>query len=142
MSAAGHDSQESIPRRVDVPVVPISYHFEDDTLFTTIEGPTTYEDVKRYLDALTSDPRFREGMPGLIDCRRVKSLFSVADLRRTAADLRARPEIRGRAAVLASSNLVYGLLRMYEVFSDGDPVELRVFRQPDEALAWLRGGDD
>jgi hypothetical protein len=142
MSQTGQDSQETIPRRVQLDVVPITYHFEDDTLFTTIEGPTAYEDVKRYLNALTTDPRFRAGMPGLIDCRRVKSLFSIADLRRTAADLRARPEIRGRAAVLATSNLVYGLLRMYEVFSDGDPVEIRVFRQPEEALAWLRGAED
>ena len=141
MSPAGHDSQETIARRVEVGVVPIAYHFEDDTLFTIIEGPTGYEDVKRYLDALTSDSRFRAGMPGLIDCRRVKSLFSVSDLRRMAADLRGRPEIRGRAAVLASSNLVYGLLRMYEVFSDGDPVELRVFRKPEEALAWLKGAE-
>ena len=100
-------------------------------------------DVKRYLDTLFADPRFRPGMPGLIDCRGVKSLFSISDLRKTAADAKRRPEMRvpGRAAVLASSNLVYGLLRMYEVFSDGDPVEIRVFRKPEEALAWLRGAE-
>lgn len=122
----------------------ITYHFEGDFLFTTIEGDTTYDDVKTYLDKLMEDPAFRPGMPGLIDCRRVKSLFSIADLRRTAADAKKRPQLQvpGRAAVLASSNLIYGLLRMYEVFNEGNPAEIRVFRKPDEAIAWLEGAED
>ena len=119
----------------------ISYRFEGDFLYTTIEGETGYEDVKAYLDALIEDPAFRPGMPGLIDCRRVKSLFSITDLRRTASDAKRRPELQvpGRSAVLASSNLVYGLLRMYEVFNEGNPAEVRVFRRPEEAMAWLKG---
>ena len=118
----------------------ITYHFEGDYLFTTIEGDTSYEAVKTYLDNLMADPAFRPGMPGLIDCRRVKSLFSILDLRRTAADTKSRPEMQvpGRAAVLASSNLIYGLLRMYEVFNEGNPAEIRVFRKPEEAMAWLK----
>jgi hypothetical protein len=121
--------------------VAISYRFEGDFLFTTIEGETGYQDVKAYLDQVIADPGFRPGMPGLIDCRRVKSLFSIMDLRKTAADAKRRPELQvpGRAAVLASSNLVYGLLRMYEVFNEGNPAEIRVFRRPEEAMAWLKG---
>jgi hypothetical protein len=121
--------------------VAITYHFEGDFLFTTIEGPTGYEDVKTYLDALVQEPAFRPGMPGIIDCRKVKSLFSIMDLRKTAADAKARPQMQvpGRAAVIASSNLIYGLLRMYEVFNEGNPAEIRVFREPDEAMKWLRG---
>jgi hypothetical protein len=121
--------------------VAITYHFEGDFLYTTIEGPTTYEDVKTYLDKLMDDPGFRPGMPGIIDCRRVKSLFSILDLRRTAADAKQRPKMQvpGRTAVLASSNLIYGLLRMYEVFNEGNPARIRVFREPEEAMAWLRG---
>jgi hypothetical protein len=124
--------------------VAITYHFEGDFLFTTIEGPTSYEDVKTYLDGLMEDPRFRPGMPGLIDCRKVKSLFSISDLRKTAADAKLRPQMQvpGRAAVLASSNLIYGLLRMYEVFNEGNPAEIRVFRAPEEAVRWLRGEAD
>lgn len=122
----------------------ITYHFEGDFLFTIIEGETSYQDVKAYLDALVVDPQFRPGMPGIIDCRRVKSLFSILDLRGTAADARARPQMQvpGRAAVLASSNIVYGLLRMYEVFNEGNPSEIRVFRQPGEAMAWLKPEDE
>jgi hypothetical protein len=124
--------------------VSITYRFEGDLLFTTIEGTTSYEDVKAYLDELVLDPRFRPGMPGVVDCRRVKSLFSIRDLRRTAADARARPQMQvpGRSAVLASSNIVYGLLRMYEVFNEGNPSEIRVFREPGPAMKWLRGEDD
>jgi hypothetical protein len=119
--------------------LPITYRFENGILYTTIEGETRFEDVKGYLDTLLSDPGFTPGMPGLIDCRKVRSLFSIKDLRRTAADTSERPQMRvpGRAAVLASSNLIYGLLRMYEVFSEGQATKIRVFRQPEEALAWL-----
>jgi hypothetical protein len=124
--------------------VAITYHFEGDFLFTDIEGDTSYEDVKAYLDRLMVDPAFRPGMPGLIDCRRVKSLFSIFDLRKTAADAKKRPQMQvpGRAAVLATSNVIYGLLRMYEVFNEGNPAEIRVFRKPEDAMVWLRDGDD
>lgn len=123
--------------------MPITYRFESGILRTTIEGATGYDDVKLYLDTLLSDPDFTPGMPGLIDCRKVTSLFSIRDLRRTAADTRERPEMRvpGRAAVLASSNLIYGLLRMYEVFSEGQATRIRVFRGPEEAMAWLLDKD-
>ena len=121
----------------------ITYHFDGDFLLTTIEGEASYEDVRTYLDTLCEDPRFRPGMPGLIDCRGVTSLFSIRDLRQTAADAKTRPQMQvpARAAVLASSNIIYGLLRMYEVFNEGNPSEIRVFRQPEEAMAWLKGGE-
>jgi hypothetical protein len=121
--------------------VAITYRFEGEFLFTTIEGETGYEEVKRYLDELMLDPGFRPGMPGVIDCRRVTSLFSILDLRRTAADARTRPQMQvpGRAAVLASSNIIYGLLRMYEVFNEGNPSQTRVFRELEPAMAWLKG---
>jgi len=123
--------------------VSIRYRFEGDFLFTTIDGETNYEAVKSYLDTLLVDPKFRPGMPGLIDCRGVKSLFSIHDLRQTAADTKRRPELQvpARAAVLASSNLIFGLLRMFEVFNEGNPSEIRVFRKPEEAMAWLQGGE-
>jgi hypothetical protein len=124
--------------------VAITYRFEGHFLFTDIEGETTYDDVRVYLDKLVVDPGFRPGMTGLIDCRRVKSLFSIFDLRKTAADIKKRPEMQvpARAAVLATSNLIYGLLRMYEAFNDGNPSQIRVFRKSEEALAWLSSGDD
>jgi hypothetical protein len=120
--------------------VAITYRFEGEFLYTTIEGETGYEEVKSYLDELMVDPAFRPGMPGVIDCRRVKSLFSILDLRRTAADARTRPQMQvpGRAAVIASSNIIYGLLRMYEVFNEGNPSQTRVFREPGPAMEWLK----
>jgi hypothetical protein len=124
--------------------VSITYHFEGDFLYTTIEGATTYLDVKAFMDTVVAEPKYRPGIPAIIDCRKAKSLFSISELRKTAADARQRPEmkVRGRVAVLASSNLVYGLLRMYEVFSEGTPNEMRVFRQPEEAFAWLKSQED
>jgi hypothetical protein len=133
----------SISGREGEATVSITYRFEGEFLFTTIEGATNYEAVKSYLDELCADPLFKPGMPGLIDCRKVTSLFSIRDLRQTAADSKTRPQLQvpGRAAVLATSNIIYGLLRMFEVFNEGNPAEIRVFRKLEEAMAWLKGGD-
>jgi hypothetical protein len=46
--------------------------------------------------------------------------------------------VPGRCAVLAGSDVVFGLLRVYEAFSDGAPVTVRVFRDRNRALAWLK----
>ena len=45
MSQTGFESDDSIVRRVEVGIVPITFHFEGETLFTTIEGPTPRADV-------------------------------------------------------------------------------------------------
>jgi hypothetical protein len=143
MSQTGFENGDSIPRAVQISVEPITYGFEGDMMYATFDGPVGYADVRAFLDKLFVDPQFRRGMPCLIDCRRVKNRFSIADLRRTAVEHKRRPEMNvpGRAAVVATSNLIYGLLRMYEVFSEGAAVEIRVFRKPEEATAWLRGAE-
>ena len=46
--------------------------------------------VKTFMDHVVQDPRFHPGMPSIIDCRTAKSLFSISELRKTAADARQR----------------------------------------------------
>ena len=46
--------------------------------------------------------------------------------------------IGGRLAVVASSNVHFGLSQMGAVHCEGVGVTARVFRTADEALAWLR----
>jgi hypothetical protein len=45
----------------------------------------------------------------------------------------------GRTAVIAPSDLEYGMARMFQIMSDTDdfPFETRVFRSNDEAKQWL-----
>ena len=74
-----------------------------------------------------------------MDCRKVKALMKPEDLRVIAADIEKMTVVPapGRCAVLAGSDVVFGLLRMYEAYSDGSPVEVRAFRDAAEARAWV-----
>jgi len=38
---------------------------------------------------------------------------------------------------VASNDVAYGLSRMYQAFRSESPLELRVFREMDEAREWL-----
>lgn len=120
----------------------ISYRIIDGIVFTDMEASFSLDDVRVYLAAVMTDPSYRNGMPSLVDCRRVTALLSPEELRVIAADIGklTTAPVSGRCAVLASSDVVFGLLRMYEVYSDGAPVEVRAFRDQNEAMAWLHTG--
>lgn len=47
-----------------------------------------------------------------------------------------------RVALLATDDLSFGLLRVFEAFRSSDGYEIRVFRDEEKALAWLREPDD
>lgn len=44
----------------------------------------------------------------------------------------------GRVAMVAGSDAAYGMFRMWEMQRETMPYEVRVFRDRDQALAWLR----
>ena len=48
----------------------------------------------------------------------------------------------GRTAILVAREADFGMGRMYEQMAADMPRELRVFRDRDEAVAWLLGGDE
>jgi hypothetical protein len=124
--------------------VPISYRVSGKLVLTHVEGAVTVADVRAYLGAVRSDPAYRAGMSTLIDCRNVTTLLSSEELRIIAADIQhlTTSRARGRCAILAPSEAGFGLLRMYEAYSEGAPVEVRAFRERDEAMEWLEDAPD
>jgi hypothetical protein len=119
----------------------ISYQVLKNRVVTNVEGEVTLDDVRAYLVAVRSDPAYRPGIPTLIDCRKVTTLLTPEDLRTIVADIRrlTTSPVAGRCAMLAPSAAGFGLLRMFEAYSDGAPVEVRAFHDDAEALAWLDG---
>ena len=67
--------------------------------------------------------------------------LSTEELQAVAAAGRKYSEVRrgGKSAIVASEDLMYGLSRMYEAFTemDGHPVKNKVFRSMEEARQWL-----
>lgn len=47
----------------------------------------------------------------------------------------------GRVAMVAATDATYGMFRMWEMQRESMPYEVRVFRDVNEALAWLKSGE-
>jgi len=85
-------------------------------------------------------PGFRAGMNGLVDLREVDEVEILGDDVRSVAQVVASQEelYRGsRWAIVADSNVTYGLARQFQAMRDELGYELGVFRTMDEACAWL-----
>jgi hypothetical protein len=106
-------------------------------------GRVDAEAVRDYLRRMESDPDYDPAFDGIIDVRSASADVSPDDIRDIAELVRRRPrEATGRRAVLVSSDEHFGLMRMFEAYASGGPTRYRVFRDPDEAKAWLESGSD
>jgi len=106
------------------------------TVFTSLEGVVTDDDLLGHRQQLESDPDFDPAFAQLIDCRGVTE---VALDSRTIRSI-ATPSVYApgaKRAIVATRDAVYGLARMYERIRGGESDEVRVFRDIEEARRWL-----
>jgi len=107
-----------------------------ETVFTSLEGVVTDDDLLGYRRELESDPDFDPAFAQLIDCRGVAEVALDSETIRTIA----RPSVYApgaKRAIVATRDAVYGLARMYERLRGGESDEVRVFRDIEEARRWL-----
>jgi hypothetical protein len=119
----------------------VEYLIADGVLNMTFEGVYQPVDVvNRFVEAM-SDPDCPRPVALLIDVSRSESLAT-----RPAMDIRSVAEflgpyadrIGGRCAVVAPSDVHFGLSQMGSVHSERVGVTSQVFRTRGDALAWLR----
>lgn len=106
----------------------------------TVHGELSGATLRRLVHATLGHRLFRDGLDGLVDLAEADAVgLSAEDLRAHAAGLAIhRPAFRGsRIAWYAPRDLEFGMARMLEVLADGFGRERAVFRDRDEALAWL-----
>jgi len=67
---------------------------------------------------------------------------SIEELRQAAEFVRTTREIfgDGRVAILVTSDLDFGLARLFQAFADGSGIAYEVFRDYDAARAWVAKG--
>jgi hypothetical protein len=123
----------------DLTVVPVSYRAVGNIVFADIDGCLSVEEVRADLLDVITDQVHLGGMAALLDFRSVSTLLSSASLRSVAAELRklTSAQRQPRCAILADSDVVFGLLRMFETYCDGVGVEVRAFRDRGDAIEWL-----
>ena len=125
--------------------MPIRYRIDVEAglVFVRGEGEIVLPDLEAYSAGVVRDPLYRAGMHELVDFRGVsprglttQDLEKFRDVNRSLAD-RLAP---ARLALLVDTEVGYGLGRMFAALSEDSKIETRVFRDEDDALAWVRTG--
>lgn len=122
--------------------MPISFLFDTGRNLVTIiaEGLITDDELRCYRIDLTSDPRFRPGMRILSDHRSVEkhrlSIEGAYQAMKENQQLESKLK-DCRQAIVTSSDLHYGMTRMYIAMMSETFPNIRVFREMEEAQAWL-----
>ena len=106
-------------------------------VFTTADGVLTAEDVERHRETLRQDPDFDPGFNQLIDLRDVVEFgISAGDIAKVSRNQKLFGK-GSRRAIVTATDLSFGLARMFEMHTDVDSGEVRVFRDVAEARRWL-----
>jgi hypothetical protein len=116
---------------------------DDTTRVLTVlaEGPIDFAAIRAHLVDERSEGAL--GYKELIDARRATPVLSAADVRRVVDLLRGEAHALplGPTAVVVSSDVAYGVLRMLETLVE-DVAAIRPFREYRDAVKWLAGARD
>jgi SpoIIAA-like len=116
------------------------YHRSAGRLIRTIgSGYVTFTEVEEHFRELIKAWPPVPRLQVLLDLTECTSLPDFQQLRTIASDIGGYggQQRFDRCAIVASRELLYGMLRVFEVMSDGNFVAIRVFRAEREAMEWL-----
>jgi hypothetical protein len=106
-------------------------------VYAVFSGDVSDADFLEHLRSLYADPRFDTSMPELVDLREVTSVSLSPDMISSSA----RSPLHSpyaRRAVVAPTDVLFGLARMYESYRGGlGEGQFRVFRTLLPALKWV-----
>lgn len=105
----------------------------------TVDGQPGPEEHDRIRREMVADPDYVPGMPILLDNRGRKEPSDKERVQEFAMETRSSPVAieRARVAIVVASTAEFGMARMYALLTEQSPQETRVFRDMDEAEAWL-----
>ena len=121
--------------------MPVKYKIDkaNRIIRTRCIGPVTIEEVVDHFRVLERDPDCPDRVDVLLDLSEEISIPEKANLQKIAEEIR---RIRGRVqfgtcAIIVGTDALFGMLRMFEVFTEQYFRESFVFRTVDEAEVWL-----
>ena len=121
--------------------MPVTYTIDSarNIIHTRCEGSVSFEEVITHFKTLTSDPKCPPRLNVLLDLTGVTSAPTSEQIRRVSSvigDSR-KHLVFDTCAIAVSSELIYGMMRMFEVFTEENFRQARTFRGLDEAQEWL-----
>ncbi len=124
--------------------MPLTYRISTShhLVLARASGVLTVSEVTDYLKARVEDPDFQAGFDELIDLRDVGYVDIFADGMNRILPVAEASRLRrgqGKVAIIAATDLVYGLARMYALMSQarGSRVQVGVCRDVDAAEEFL-----
>ena len=121
--------------------LPVAYSIDSarGLIRTTCSGPVTLKEVVEHFQTLRQDPLFMGKLDVLLNVSDANLLPETSNLDRVVAELRAfQGESPFRAcAIVASSDPMFGMMRMFEVIAGNNFRAIRVFRDVAAAESWL-----
>jgi hypothetical protein len=121
--------------------MPVVYQIDGDKkiIRTRCIEPLTVEEVLEHFRTLERDPSCPERLDVLLDVSEATSVPLSENLRQVTREIsRVRSRVQfGTCAIVASKDALFGMMRMFEVFTENYFIETRVFRVLAEAEAWL-----
>jgi hypothetical protein len=119
----------------------VTYQLDPETGFieTHCKGDVTFDEVMRHFQALEADPLLPECLDVLLDLGDLTSVPESGQLQQVAGAVgRLRGKVRwGACAIVAISDVLFGMSRMFEVFADQKFASTHVFRGRADAKHWL-----
>ncbi|MBI3449325.1 MAG: hypothetical protein HY049_10475 [Acidobacteria bacterium] len=99
-------------------------------------GVLTDVEILAHARALRADPRFDPSL------RQVADFRGLTEIRVTSRGVRLTAEINpfrtdARRAFIAPTDEAFGLLRMFSLYADASPAQVRIFRELGPALEWI-----
>jgi hypothetical protein len=121
--------------------MPVTYRIDkaNGIIYTRCIGPVTIEEVVDHFRILQQDPNCPDSIDVLLDLSEQTSIpkkENLQDVASAIALVRSRVQF-GAIAVVAGSDALFGMLRMFEVFAKQYFRESYVFRSRSEAEEWL-----
>lgn len=119
--------------------MPVTYAFRGSVLEIRAVGTYAADEVGHAFRAALEDPTRPVLRALLYDVREsaVVGTRSTPEVREAVAFFHGLGQQVGqRVALLATTDVAYGVMRMVAGWADGQDIDAAVFRDPDEAFAW------
>ncbi len=112
-----------------------------NTIYTTVKGEITTEELIQHIARVHADPRFRKGMNTLADFSEAKASheIDIGKIRETKEYTETIEDVRGKCkwAIFTYEEEMYAFIQMFSMLTRGMQIEVGVFRSRDEAARWL-----
>ena len=101
-----------------------------------------YNEIQNVFDETVKMPGFRANLKAIADFRDANTTMTGKEVQRLASYAQKIDPLWGdtKWAILAPSDLIYGLSRMYSALTSDYEVQTHVFRTVDQANDWLGVG--